>query len=230
MRLKLYGNDSSSTYACVENLIVSFSRRKKRQLLIVLAWGVMLLTPQTKSFAHGGEDHGEKQPPAVSVGANMITRVARVGDLEVVLKHPPIEPYKETSARLFVTYFASNEPVGGAKLFVTFTANGGTQIEAAAVPAETSGMYEAKLPPVPKGEYKVAARVNRNGEEQIIDYGTLQVASPHAVSDDAGASWARTALISLAVLVSISLMGAIIYRIARATRRGGVKDETTATA
>lgn len=209
--------------------MVSFSRRKKRQLLIVLVWGVTLLTPQTKSFAHGGEDHAEDKPPAISSGANMVTRGARVGDLEAVLKHPPIEPDKEISARLFVTHFASNEPVGGAKLVLTFTANGGTQIEATAVPAETKGMYEAKLPPMPQGDYKVAARINRNGEEQTINYGTLQVASSHAVSSDANALWARTALISLAVLVSISLMGAIIYRIARATRRGGVKDETAAT-
>ncbi len=190
----------------------------------------MLLTPQAKSFAHGGEDHGETQPPTVSFGANMVTRVAHVGDLEVVLKNPPIEPDKEISARLFVTHFASNEPIGGAKLVLIFTTGGKTPIEAMAVPAETPGMYEAKLPPMPKGEYKVTARINHNGDEQIINYGALQVASSPEVSGDAGTVWARTALISLAVLVAISLMGVIIYRIARASRRGGVEDETAATA
>lgn len=192
---------------------------------IIVAVIALLVAPKATVFAHGGEDHGDQPAPAVSKGANMITRVARVGDLEVVLKHPPVEPDKELVARLFVTHFATNEPVGGAKISVAFTGVG-APVEATATPGQTPGMYEVKLPPLPKGRYKVVARVNHDGADATADYGALQVAPLPAASVETMAPWARTALIGLALLVGLGLIGAVIYRIAQGTRSSRMKGET----
>lgn len=201
-------------------------KRKRATLLAVMVMAVIaLVASKSTVFAHGGEDHGEKPPAAVSTGTNMITQVARVGDLEVVIKHPPIEPDKEMAARLFVTHFDSNEPVGGAKIVVTFSGSG-SPVEVAAAPNATPGMYDVKLPPLPKGQYKVAARIDHDGNALTADYGALQVAPLPVASSDAVSSWARTALIGLALLVGLAIIGVILYRVVQATRSGRIKGET----
>ena len=60
--------------------------------------------------AHGGEDHGDTKPAVTSNQKRIITRTARTGDFEILLKHSPIEPDTETAAKLFITNFATNEP------------------------------------------------------------------------------------------------------------------------
>ncbi len=206
--------------------MMNFIERKRATLLAVMIMSIIALVAlQSKVFAHGGEDHGEKQPPAVSKGTNMITRVARVGDLEVVIKHPPIEPDKEAAARLFVTHFDSNEPVGGAKIVVTFSGSG-SPVEVAAAPNATPGMYDVKLPPLPKGQYKVAARINHDGNALTADYGALQVAPLPVASSDVVSSWARTALIGLALLIGVGIIGVILYRVVQAMRSSRIKGET----
>jgi hypothetical protein len=202
-------------------------KRKRTTLLAMMVMAaIALVAPKSTVFAHGGEDHGEKQPPAVFKGTNMVTRVARVGDLEVVIKHPPIEPDKEAAARLFVTHFASNEPVGGAKIIVTFS-GGGSPVEVAAAPNATApGMYDVKLPPLPKGQYKVVARIDHDGNALTADYGAWQVAPLPIASNEVASSWARTVLIGLALLVGLAVIGVILYRVIQATRSGRIKGET----
>lgn len=188
-------------------------------MLVVLAAS---LSSGATVFAHGTEDHGEKAP-VVSKGTNMIVRVARVGDLEVVIKDPPIEPDKETSARVFITHFATNEPVLGAKVVVIL--QGDTPIEVAAVPSTTPGMYEVKLPPLPQGQYKLVARIAHDGENKMAEYGSLAVAPLPVSSSSALATWARTALLILGGLTIVGVGGAFIYRLLPATRRSRIRGE-----
>lgn len=177
-------------------------------------------------FAHGGEDHGDQKAPVVSKGTNMIVRVARVGDLEVVIKDPPIEPDKETAARLFVTRFATNEPVSGAKVVVVLQGN--TPIEVGAVPSSTAGMYDVKLPPLPQGQYKLLARIEQDGENKTAEYGALSVAPLPVTPINALATWARTALLVLGGLTVLGILGAFIYTLLPAVRRSRIRGEVAA--
>jgi hypothetical protein len=177
-------------------------------------------------FAHGDEDHGDKKAPAVSAGTNMIVRVARVGDLEIVIKDPPIEPDKEIPARVFVTNFATNEPVVGAKIVVVF--QGIAPVEVSAVPSTTPGMYDVKLPPLPQGQYKLVARVEHDGENKTAEYGSVGVAPLPVVPNGIVASWARTALLILGGLTVLGLLGAFIYKLVPAARRPRIRGEAAA--
>ena len=174
-------------------------------------------------FAHGGEDHGDQKAPVVSKGTNMIVRVARVGDLEVVIKDPAIEPDKETAARIFITRFATNEPVSGAKVVVVL--QGSTPVEVGAVGSTTPGMYEVKLPPLPQGQYKLLARIEQDGENKTAEYGSLAVVPLPVPLISAVATWARTALLVLGALTVLGVLGAFIYMLLPAVRRSRIRGE-----
>ena len=190
-------------------------------LLAVIA--ALSMLSQTVS-AHEGEDHGEAQAPVVSSGANISTRTTRVGEYEVTLKHPSLEPDKGTGARLFVTKYETNEPVNDAQLFVMFIGNGGAPVEARGAAGSTAGVYEVSLPPLPQGSYRLVARVQINGANATADYGTVNVAPLPPSAVESSSQWARTALLALAVLVALGLGGAVVYRFlknARASRQSG---------
>lgn len=50
-------------------------------------------------FAHGGEDHGEAKPKTETTDKGTVSRVVRLGDLEVMLKHPLFLTDAATAAR-----------------------------------------------------------------------------------------------------------------------------------
>ncbi len=200
-------------------------RIKRSVLATVLAIFAMWLVPSAAVFAHGGEDHGSEKAPVVSTSANMMVRTARVGDLEVTVKHPPIEPDKETTARVFVTRFASNEPIEKASVTLLFN-NGSAPVEAAAAVGNTAGMYEAKVPPMLQGQYNLAARVEAGGVTETVEYGMLQVALTPVSAAESQSSWARTALIVLGSLVGLGIAGVVIYRTAQLARRNRAERET----
>ena len=209
------------------NLIV----RKKLAVFSMLVVLAASLSSGIQVFAHGDEDHGDQKPQTVSSGTNMIIHVARAGDFEVVIKHAPVEPDKEMVARLFVSRFANNEPVSSANAIVTLTSDSGAPVELTAAAGATPGMYEVKLPPLPKGQYKLAARINSNGAAKTATLSALEVAPRPVTATGAIATWARTALIVLGVFVFLSiigLLGVVMYRSSRASRREHIEGETAA--
>ena len=92
-------------------------------------------------------------------------------------------------------------------------------------------MYEVKLPPLPKGRYKLAARVDSGGETKNAAFGQLEVAPQPVTAIGTVASWARTALIVLGALVGIGFIGFIgfvLYRATQVSRRNHIEGETAA--
>ncbi len=206
------------------------SRKRLNALTVLLAMAAMLFSPAT-GFAHGGEDHGDQKPATVSKGTNMIVHVGRAGDYEVVIKHAPVEPDKEMSARVFVSRFANNEPVSDAKAMITLASDNNAPVELNVVASSTPGMYEVKLPPLPKGQCKLIARIDSNGETKMASLSALEVAPQPVTATAAIASWARTALIVLGTLVALAVIGFIgmvIYRAVQASRRERIEGETAA--
>ncbi|MGH9927726.1 MAG: hypothetical protein ACREA9_00720 [Pyrinomonadaceae bacterium] len=211
--------------------LIQIAKPKKKLLTAITALAVLLAAPNQPVLAHGGEDHGDQKPATVSQGTNMIVHVARAGDYEIVIKHAPVEPDKEVAARVFVTRFANNEPVAGIKPIVTFTNDNGAPVEVTGVASATPGMYEVKIPPLPKGQYKLAARVDNNGETKTAAFSVLEVAPQPATAIGTIAAWARTTLIVLGTLVGlgfIGFIGIVIYRAVQASRRERISGETAA--
>ena len=205
--------------------------RKRLNPLTVLVGIVALFFSPASVFAHGGEDHGDQKPATISKGTNMIVHIGRAGDYEVVIKHAPVDPDKEVVARVFVNRFATNEPVAGAKTIVSLTTDGAAPVELTATASSTPGMYEVKLPPLPKGQYKLAARIDSNGETKTASLSALEVAPQPVAATATIAAWARTALIGLGLLVALGLIGLaafLIYRASQASRRERITGETAA--
>ncbi len=196
---------------------------------------LLLSTPSTTTtvFAHGGEDHGGEKAPAVSTTGSMVVRTGRAGDLEVTMKHAPIEPDKETAARVFVTRFDTNEPVANAKITLLFTGSGAPVEVKAGAAGNTAGMYEAKVPPFPQGDYKFVARVEGEGEPQTVEYGTVKVAPAPPAEAESSSTWAHAALIALGSLVGLGVIGFVFYRAAKIARHNQAErrnERETATA
>jgi len=148
-----------------------FLRRMAASLLVVAALTAVL---PAMNLAHEGEDHGESKTPVIAAGTGMVTRTARAGNWEVAIKHPSLEPDKEIPARLFVTRFETNEPIANAQVRVTLTGTA-APVEAVATAGSTAGVYEVRLPPLPQGEYRLAAQVGANGMGQTAQFGALQI-------------------------------------------------------
>ncbi len=195
--------------------------------VLLAACAVVLALSNAPASAHGGEDHSKDKAPVISAGTNSLVHAARAGDLEVAVKHPPFEPGREVTARVFVTRFETNEPVEGANVSVILS-GGRAPVEAAAASGETPGLYEVKLPPLPEGEYHLSARVEAGGETQTADYGALRVAPAPAPVAENGSSRARTILLALFGLVAFAFVGLVLYRAAGLARRGRVKGEAAA--
>ena len=206
------------------------SKTKRKRAMAALAVFALALTFSNHTvYAHGGEDHSQDKAPVVSTSANMVVRTARVGDLEVTLKHRPVEPDKEFAARVFLTRYETNAPVEGAKVFVVIAGGSGSPVEATAAPGNAPGIYEAKLPPTPQGDYTLAMRFETGGATQTVEYGLLRVAQlpPPATTNES--TWARTALIALGALIGLGFLGLIIHR-ATVTARRNRGNEEAATA
>lgn len=188
----------------------------------VVAITLAILASSASVFAHGGEDHGESAP-VVQAGAGMQTRTARAGEWEVSIKHPVIEPDHETTARVFVTRFETNEPIGGASVFLRF--GDGSVQEIAATAGATAGVYEVKLPPVPKGQHALTARVEAGNASETVRFGQVDVTTPPPAAVESSNSWARTGLVVLAALAALVAVGAVGYRLSQGRGRGRMKEE-----
>ncbi len=198
-----------------------------RWAMMFVVVAVLMLLFQVSSFAHGGEDHGEEKAPAIAAGAGMLARTTRAGDWEIVIKHPTLEPDKELAARVFVTRFDTNEPIASAQVKI-IVASEAAPIEITANANATAGMYEAKLPPLPQNQYRLAVQVNANGSTQTAQFGTIQVAPAPIPIAESISGWARTALIALALLVALALAGVVTLRVMQNARRSTHKGETAA--
>ncbi|UOQ50737.1 hypothetical protein [Hymenobacter cellulosivorans] len=86
----------------------------KNLLLFLLA---LLLT--TGAYAHGGEDHGGTAAPSAGPVATTFSVAALSEKFELLLRFEPLEKGTPADMRLFVSDYATNAPVQGAKITVT---------------------------------------------------------------------------------------------------------------
>ncbi|GAB3241406.1 hypothetical protein GCM10027346_36830 [Hymenobacter seoulensis] len=87
-----------------------------KQLLILLL-GLLLLSG--KAQAHGGEDHGDEAKASTPAGATSFSVAALSEQFEVLLRYEPLEGGQPADLRLFLSDYATNAPIKGAKLTLT---------------------------------------------------------------------------------------------------------------
>jgi len=87
-----------------------------KQILILLL-GLLLLS--SAAHAHGGEDHGDGAKASTPAGATSFSVAALSEQFEVLLRYEPLEGGKPADLRLFLSDYATNAPIKGAKLTLT---------------------------------------------------------------------------------------------------------------
>ena len=178
----------------------------------VLALGFILLALPSASSAHEGHDDGAKKA-AVAADSGMIARTARVGDYEVMMKHPALEPLHEHSARLFITLYATNEPVKEATANLVIAAKGKEPIKIPAKPSMRAGEYELTLPPLDSGNHSFSVVVKVGGIEQTASYGAVAIEAPQPAATESNLMDTGNALLwSLGVLL-LTVVGMTSYRV-----------------
>jgi len=179
---------------------------RTERLSAVLLILLLLVFPPV-SLAHGDEDHGEKKT-AVAAGPGMIARTARVGDYEVMVKHPALESLHEHPARVFVTRYATNEPVKDASVSLALAAKGKETVKVEAKASARPGEYEVKLPPLDAGTYNLSAAIAVGGANGTATYGALAVETPKPPAENSGWAEARSAWLLALVLGLLALVSA----------------------
>ncbi|WP_426492498.1 hypothetical protein [Hymenobacter sp. 102] len=86
-----------------------------KQLLILL----LSLLLAGAAYAHGGEDHSDGAKASTPAGATSFSVAALSEQFEVLLRYEPLEGGKPADLRLFLSDYATNAPVKGAKLTLT---------------------------------------------------------------------------------------------------------------
>ena len=179
------------------------------QVRKLMALGFILLVLPSASSAHEGHDDGAKKP-AVTAEAGMVARTVRIGDYEVMMKHLALEPLHEHPARLFITRYATNEPVKEATANLVIAAKGKEPIKVAAKPSARAGEYELTLPPLDSGNHSFSVVVKVGGVEQTASYGAVAIEAPQPAAVESNLADTKNVLLwllSVLLLTAVSLTG-----------------------
>ena len=90
-----------------------------KQLLILLLGLLLGTLPSGPAHAHGGEDHGEGAKAGTAAGATSFSVAALSEQFEVLLRYEPLAGGQPADLRLFLSDYATNAPIKGAKLTLT---------------------------------------------------------------------------------------------------------------
>jgi len=151
----------------------------------------LLLFFCVSAFAHGDENHGNEQ--LVEAG-KVITRVLKIGDYEVLLKHPLILPDVETVAKIFLTKYETNEPVA-ASLEIEIEGDNGSIIQVRNQIRNQVGSYDLVIPALAEGRYKI--RVIERSRGIIAVFPDIEVRAEAASAEKTSSNLVFFVVISL---------------------------------
>ncbi|MDI1240561.1 MAG: hypothetical protein PSX80_01410 [bacterium] len=175
-------------------------------------------------WAHGGEDHGDQKPKTTSNAKGIISHSTRLGDLELMVKHPAMEPDKSTTGLLFITKFETNEPFKLVEAKVEVESASGSVFIAKVESGEQAGTYNVTFPAMPAGVYTMRTNVSHDGETDTATFSGIDV-KPVAATTGAASSWFSGMLIGIVFLVVIILLIGLMYFVWRFAAGPGVNEE-----
>ena len=201
------------------------SKSNGNRVAITLALLLMVGGSSQFSWAHGDEDHGDQKPKTTSNAKGTVTHSTRLGDLEVMIKHPTLEPDVATQGQLFVTSFETNEPRGNIVAAVEIETSNGSVMAANVEGGGQPGVYSLKIPALPEGTYVVRANLTYKGETDTATFSAFQV-EPKALAADGGSpSFLRSAGILVVfgfVILLLVVLGFFVWNI---TGRSSIRNE-----
>lgn len=188
---------------------------KTRSLAAALLLSLMigLFGGAAQVFAHGGEDHGDEKPKVATTTKGIVSRSARLSDLEITLKTPVLEPDTATSAKLFVTKFETNEAVGDAAPTMEIESPSGTMTQVAVEKTDVAGSYNLKIPALAEGNYTIRTNLKSAKGSDTATFSNVAVV--HSEATDAAmsgaTSWLGTILLFLVGAIVLGLFGSLFF-------------------
>ena len=189
----------------------------------ILCSSFLVLLP-TAIFAHGGEDHGDQKPKSTSNAKGVVSHSTRLGDLEVMVKHPAMEPDRSTTGVLFITKFETNEPFKLAAAKIEIESDNGAIFNAAVEAGDQAGTYKVTFPAMPGGVYKMRANVSHDGETDTATFSGIDV-KPTASTAEGETSWLTKSVIGVVFLLVVFLLSGLVYFVWRFAAGPGVNEE-----
>jgi len=178
-------------------------------------------------FAHGGEDHGDARPKTETTGTGAVSHSSKLGELEVMFKHPIFAPDTATAARLFITNFETNEGFADVSPAVEIESANGAVTQTKIEKTDTPGVFNVSIPALPAGKYAVRAKLTHSGETDTATFSGVDVSPrPANLPDGDEMSWARTVLIAFIFLVVVGLLGGLAFLVLRFGAGEPLKEET----
>lgn len=145
------------------------------------------------AHAHAGHDHAAEAPPPPPMDDSR-RAYAHSDHLELVARWPATTSSEPVPLLVFLSDFATNAPVEGATIDLSFSGAG--EVEASATPTSTPGIYEATLTFPADGEYSAVATVTTGDDVDllVVDHVTMgedshDAAEEHPSSGARSGSW-----------------------------------------
>ncbi len=213
--------------------VIAFQLRNMRvQILrLSLLWTILCISSlvllPTAILAHGGEDHGDQKPATVANAKGTVSHITRLGEIEVMLKHPEMVPDTATSGKLFFTKFETNEPVDKVAAVIEIESADGSVTQATVEKTDDAGIFSVKIPALQQGTYVVRAKVTTKGETDTATFSGIEVKPESTgLAGLDGFSWLRNMLIGTIFLVVIALFGLLVYFVLRFSASDQIDSET----
>lgn len=206
------------------NAVMSHIKRKSPAILLIIV-ALLLFGNTSQIYSHGGEDHGDEKPTTTASDKGTILRLIRLGDFEIMLKHPLFLPDTATVARLFVTKFETNEPIDQGIPVVEIESANGVVTEALVEKTDAAGSYILKIPALAQGSYTVRAKVTFKGETDTATFSEVEVKKPSVSASENGTSWIRNILIGFVFVLVLAMFAGLVYFVLRFSASGSIKEE-----
>lgn len=205
--------------------IVTFSLRGLR-LTFVLSFAIAFFGNAALILAHGDENHGDAKPKTAITEKGTVTRAARVGDFEIMLKHSSLEPDAASTGRFFITRFTTNEPVGDANPAIEIESATGTVTGISVEKTDAVGSYVVRIPALPEGTYTIRTKLTFSGETDTATFSGVEIAHNEAAPAMADSSWRQTGLMAALFLIALVSFGGLAYLAQRVFKNKPLGEET----
>lgn len=145
----------------------------------VTRWRSALATAGLLAFgqpvsAHGGEDHRATPVRPEAVQPADVTRTASTAHFELVLRLPPLQPGREAHAHLYVSDYATNQPIAKARIAIEW----GEGLTGVAMPSSEAGIYDTTLTLPRRGELSPLVTIQAGDASDLITLDPIPLASP----------------------------------------------------
>lgn len=182
---------------------------------------LLLLTIATsKTFAHGGEDHGGEKPKTAATAAYFSSE-NNSEIYEVLIKYGEVVSGEDTHITLFLSDVNTNKPIANATLVITNADDENQKFE---VVKKEAGIYELHTKFAKNQKYNLNISINASLGSDLIQIANIEVGKKLPKPSDAeetktSTSFFSTAnIITIAIALFIGLLAGLFFR--RNTKMG----------